>query len=415
MSFIEAILLLLVLSRIGGEVAERYGQPAMIGEIAAGVILGPSVLGAIRSAPEISALAELGVLLLVFMAGMEMAPAELWNAFRGRGAWVGVMGFIVPLAAGLSLGLLFGFDNVRSIFLGLCVAITALPVSIRMLMDMGYLQSQIGRKIISAAVMNDVVALLILGVLLDVESGPGGAERFILSLSWTLAKAVLFMASIVLAFRLVSLSAGRIAHSRRALDWLLTRMRAKEPLFALILLFVFGFATFAEALGLHFVIGAFFGSMLLSHEMLGEQNFREVEKTASTITMGFLGPIFFAAIGLEFDIMALTNWNLVVGVLAVAFAGKILGGYWGGRLAGLPKRESWGLGVGLNGRGIMELIIAKIALINGLIGPAMFTVLVLMGVVTTLVTPLLLRKALPALPAEPSPEPHAVTTSLNVN
>jgi Kef-type K+ transport system membrane component KefB len=310
------------------------------------------------------------------------------------------MGFAVPLIAGLSLGFVLGYDTVRAVFLGLCVALTALPVSIRMLMDMGYLQSEIGKRIISAAVMNDVAALLILGVLLDVESGGGGPERFLLSLVWTLSKAVLFMAAIVAAFRLVSLSAGRIAHSRRILDWLLLRMKAREPLFALILLFVFAFATFAEVLGLHFIIGAFFGSMLLSHEMLGEQNFREVEKTASSVTMGFLGPLFFAAIGLEFNVLALTEWSLVVGVLAVAFAGKILGGYWGGRLAGHPKRESWALGVGLNGRGIMELIIAKVAFVNGLIGPTLFTVLVLMGVVTTLVTPLLLRKALPALPAD---------------
>jgi Kef-type K+ transport system membrane component KefB len=400
MSFIEAILLLLVVSRIGGEIAERYRQPAMIGEIAAGVVVGPSVLGAIRVTPEISTLAELGVFLLVFLAGMEMAPTELWKAFRGRGAWVSVMGFAVPLIAGLSLGFVLGYDTVRAVFLGLCVALTALPVSIRMLMDMGYLQSEIGKRIISAAVMNDVAALLILGVLLDVESGGGGPERFLLSLVWTLSKAVLFMAAIVAAFRLVSLSAGRIAHSRRILDWLLLRMKAREPLFALILLFVFAFATFAEVLGLHFIIGAFFGSMLLSHEMLGEQNFREVEKTASSVTMGFLGPLFFAAIGLEFNVLALTEWSLVVGVLAVAFAGKILGGYWGGRLAGHPKRESWALGVGLNGRGIMELIIAKVAFVNGLIGPTLFTVLVLMGVVTTLVTPLLLRKALPALPAD---------------
>jgi Kef-type K+ transport system membrane component KefB len=138
--------------------------------------------------------------------------------------------------------------------------------------------------------------------------------------------------------------------------------------------------------------------MLLSHELLGKARFQEIQKTASDITFGFLGPIFFAAIGLEFDAASLRNWKLVVAVLLTDFAGKILGGYVGGRLAHLTSLGSWAVGFGMNGRGIMELVIANVALANGFIGQGLFTILVLMAVVTTFVTPLLLKQAFSRMP-----------------
>lgn len=123
--------------------------------------------------------------------------------------------------------------------------------------------------------------------------------------------------------------------------------------------------------------------------------------------MGFLGPIFFAAIGLQFDAASLRSWRLVVSVLVVAFLAKVVGGYAGGRLAGLESQQSWALGFGLNGRGIMELVIANIALANAFIGQQLFTALVLMAVVTTMVTPILLKRAYDRLPERES-EPVAV-------
>ena len=401
MPFIEALLLLLLLSRTFGEIAEHYGQPAMLGEIVAGVVLGPSVFGVVQFTDEIRALADLGVLLLVFLVGMEMDLATLWKSFRGRGALVGVAGFIFPMLLGIAVGLLFGLETTRSIFVGLCIAITALPVSVRILMDLGKVQTEIGRRIISAAVFNDVTSILILGVILDVKSKGGGPATAFLSVGLALLKTVLFMICVVLVARIVKrYSPQRFLWSRNPFDRLLVRLKGKESLFAAILLFVIAFASFSQALGLQFVVGAFFGSMLLTYEVLGKAKFLEVQKTASDVTMGFLGPIFFAAIGLEFDAASLRNWGLVVAILVAAFVGKMLGGYIGGLVARLTKEESWAIGVGLNGRGIMELVIANIALANHFIGQRLFTILVLMAVVTTFVTPFLLKRAYEQLPAE---------------
>jgi Kef-type K+ transport system membrane component KefB len=406
MPLIETLLLLLVLSRVLGEIVARFGQPAMIGEIAAGVLLGPSVLNYVHFTPEIRAIADLGVLLLAFMFGMEMDMEALWASFRGRGAWVSVMGFVLPLGFGILLGQIFGLDTTRSLFIGLCVAITALPVSIRILMDLGKLHTDVGQRIISAAVANDVAALLALGIILDVKSG--AQANILFSMGWAFRKAILFMAVIVIAARLAKrYTVGRFKRSRSALDRILTKIKGRESIFAVVLVFVIAFASFSEFLGLDFVVGAFFGSMLLSHQILGPTNFEEIQKTASNVTMGFLGPIFFAAIGLQFDVSGLRNWRLVFAILAISFAGKILGGFIGGKLAGMRNDESWALGIGLNGRGVMELVIANVALSNGFISQDLFTILVLMAVVTTFATPLLLKRAYNRMSLQ-APKPEAV-------
>ncbi len=400
MSLIESLLLLLVLSRVLGEVAGRFGQPAMLGEIAAGILLGPSCFSYIHFTPEIKAISDIGVLLLVFLAGMEMDIDALWTSVRGRGVWVSVAGFVVPLAGGVLVGYAHGLDETRMAFIGLCVAITALPVSVRILMDLGKLHTVIGQKIVSAAVANDVVSLLALGVILDIKASPANVEGFLLIIGRSLGKALLFMTVFAIVARLVRrYSPARFLRSSSVLEKVSSRLKSNEGRFAIVLLFVIAFASFSELLGLDFVVGAFFGSMLLSHEALGTANFKQIEQTASSVTMGFLGPIFFAAVGLEFNARSLTDWKLTASVLLVSFAGKILGGFLGGRLARMSSNESWALGMGLNGRGVMELVIANVALANGFIGPELFTILVLMAVVTTFTTPMLLRASFRRLDA----------------
>jgi Kef-type K+ transport system membrane component KefB len=186
-------------------------------------------------------------------------------------------------------------------------------------------------------------------------------------------------------------------------DAIVPRLRVKEPIFALTLLFVLGFAALADLLGLHFVVGAFFGAMLLGRGLIAARHVDDVQKTVSGIAMGFLAPLFFATIGLEFDARTLTDPVLIGVILVAAFGGKILAGQLGGWMAGLTRAEAWALGVGLNGRGIMELVVARIALANGFIGVRLFTVLVLMGLVTTILTPILLRRAFDRINREAAP------------
>ena len=170
-------------------------------------------------------------------------------------------------------------------------------------------------------------------------------------------------------------------------------MKCKVSLFALVILFVLIFASVSEVLGLHFVVGAFFGAMLLNQDFLGHENFNKIKSTTSGITMGFLAPIFFAGMGVQVSFGPSTNYWLFCLVIIASFASKIIGGYYGGRLSGLNKQESYTLGVGLNARGIMELVIANIALQNGFIDTSVYSILVVMGIVTTVVSPYFLKRS----------------------
>jgi Kef-type K+ transport system membrane component KefB len=289
---------------------------------------------------------------------------------------------------------LFGLDQTRTVFIGLCIAITALPVSVRILMDLDKLNTEVGQKIVSAAVANDVVALLALGIILDLKAAPANTSSLLLSIGKSLGKALLFMTVFAFAARMARrYGRSRFLRTSSIFEKMLSKLRGNESRFAIVLLFVIAFASFSEVLGLDFVVGAFFGSMLLSNEAIGRENFLRIQDTASNVAMGFLGPIFFAAIGLEFDASTLRNWPLMTAILLTSFVAKILGGYLGGRLAGMRSGESWALGAGLNGRGVMELVIANVALANGFIGQQLFTILVVMAIVTTFATPVLLRFA----------------------
>ena len=399
--FFANLLLLLVLARVLGEVMERFKQPAMIGEILAGVVLGPTVLNVMVRNEELTAISELGVFLLVIIAGLEIDVREIAKTSRGRNLITSLLAFLIPIGSGFAVATAFDLAIVPAIFVGLCVAITALPVSVRILMDLGQLKSEIGQRIIAVAIFDDVLALTILGVLLDVNSAADSSLNVLgLTIGITLGKILLLLAGLIFAYRLINKFTERDNFIELQLDKLLLFMRGKESLLAIMFAFILIFASLTEAVGLHFIIGAFFASMLLSKELLGVAHFQEFEKTTHGMAMGFLAPIFFAGIGLEFQFSSITEWGLLFAIIGVSFLSKIVGGYIGGRFAGLRHRKALTLGIGLNARGIMELVIANIAYREGLIGVQIFSILVIMGVFTTINTPMLLKRSFRWLKAE---------------
>ena len=399
--FFANLLLLLVLARVLGEVMERFKQPAMIGEILAGVVLGPTVLNVMVRNEELTAISELGVFLLVIIAGLEIDVREIAKTSRGRNLITSLLAFLIPIGSGFAVATAFDLALVPAIFVGLCVAITALPVSVRILMDLGQLKSEIGQRIIAVAIFDDVLALTILGVLLDVNSAADSSINVLgLAIGMTLGKILLLLAGLIFAYRLIHKFTERDNFIELQLDKLLLFMRGKESLLAIMFAFILIFASLTEAVGLHFIIGAFFASMLLSKELLGVAHFQEFEKTTHGMAMGFLAPIFFAGIGLEFQFSSITEWGLLFAIIGVSFLSKIAGGYIGGRFAGLRHRKALTLGIGLNARGIMELVIANIAYREGLIGVQIFSILVIMGVFTTINTPMLLKRSFRWLKAE---------------
>ncbi|HEX4888683.1 MAG TPA: cation:proton antiporter [Luteibaculaceae bacterium] len=391
--FFTNLLILLVTARIFGELFERMRQPAMIGEIIAGIILGPSVLNLIHRTEDIKVISELGVFLLVIIAGLEINIDDILKSLKGRNIIISILAFFLPIFGGMAVGYAFGQDIMTTVFVGLCVAITALPVSIRILMDLGKINTDIGQKIISVAIFDDVLALSILGVLLNVKDTDKSMGAVGQAVGFSILKLLLFIGFLSLVYGLIRRILNKGNYLEDSLNKLVGFLKGKEPLFAIFFAFVLLFSTFTESLGLHFIVGAFFAAMLISSNLIGKDNLHAIEKTTSNMAMGFLAPIFFAGIGLEFNISSIGNFGLLVAVILVSYGTKILGGFAGGSLAGMGRRESFTLGIGLNARGIMELVIANIAYKNGLISTEVFSILVIMGVLTTLTTPLLLKRA----------------------
>jgi Kef-type K+ transport system membrane component KefB len=391
--FFTNLLILLVSARIFGEIFERFKQPAMIGEILAGIILGPSLFNFIHRNEEIRVISELGIFLLVIIAGLEINIDDILKSLKGKNIVISIMAFFLPIFAGIGVGYFFDQDIMTSVFIGLCVAITALPVSIRILMDLGKINSDVGQKIISVAIFDDVLALSILGVLLNIKDTDRSFESVLKEGGISLVKLFIFILALALAYLFIKKLLKRGNYLEMSLNKLVGLLKGKEPLFALFFAFVLLFSTFTETLGLHFIVGAFFASMLLSKNLIGNKNMNTIEKTTSNMAMGFLAPIFFAGIGLEFNISSISNMGLLISVIVVSYLSKVIGGFLGGTFAGLSKRTSWTLGIGLNARGIMELVIANIAFKNNLINTEVFSILVLMGILTTLTTPLMLKKA----------------------
>ena len=389
--FFTNLLILLVSAKVFGEIFERFKQPAMIGEILAGIIIGPSLLGLVHLTENIKVISELGIFLLVILAGLEINIDDILKSLKGKSLIISIMAFFVPLLCGFAVGYFFGLELMTTMFIGLCIAITALPVSIRILMDLGKLNTEVGQKIISVAIFDDVAALTILGVLLNIKDTNMSFSAVAIVAVMSLLKLIVFIALLAFSYYMIRRLSRKGNFLETTIDKFILLVKGKETLFAAFFAFVLLFSSVTEALGFHFIIGAFFAAMLLSESILGKENLKNIEKTTGSLAMGFLAPIFFAGIGLEFNISSIHNIELLISIVLVSYLSKIIGGYFGSRFAGLHHKVSLIMGFGLNARGIMELVIANIAFKAGIIDNEIFSILVIMGVLTTLTTPIMLK------------------------
>ncbi|HEY0906559.1 MAG TPA: cation:proton antiporter [Methylophilus sp.] len=390
MPLLTNLLFLIVSARLLGQVFNRFKQPAIIGEMLAGVILGPSLLDLIQPTPALTGISEFAVFLIVLSAGLEMNFKEVIDAIRGKGIVIAFLGFVIPLTGGILVGVAFSLDVSRTVFLGLCVSITALPVTVSILQSFKLLDSDIARYSVGTAIFNDIAALLALGVILNLpeqKSLQGVGISIFHASSKLLLLCVLILGFSYLIQFLVEKGVRLERLSEKLVDVI-----GNEALFGILLLFVLVFGSVSAALGFHFVIGAFFGALLIDRKFFLPSRYQELELTLSSITGGFLAPVFFAYLGLEFKMQIIESFWFVAVVLVVSIVTKIMAGWIGGRLIGLPKSHALGIGFILNGRGVMELVIASIAYERGFIGQDLFSVLVLMGVVTTMITPFIFRK-----------------------
>src|SRR6185503_12517316 len=291
-----SIIIILVAARILGEVFHRMKQPPLVGDLLAGVIVGPSLLGIVTQSADLQVLSNLAVFFLMFLAGLEMDPREIRKA--GKSAMViSLIAFFVPMMAGTGVSQFFGLTTVQSLFMGLLLSITAVPVSTIVLMQFGILNSKLGNTVITAAVINDILSLVVLSIVLQIASTPEGTAATIdfIDIASSGAKIAAFLGGIFLFDILFRKSSGWLPG--KAEPYFKKYLQTKEAAFGILLITTIAISLIAQEIGLHFIIGTFFSGLIVYKEMIGLQNFSRVYGIISAITFGFFAPIFFALIG----------------------------------------------------------------------------------------------------------------------
>lgn len=382
------LLLILTAAWAFGDLATRFGLPVMIGELVAGLVLGPPLLDIVHFSATLEFLAELGIFFAMFYAGMEMDPKELLEHIRPSLA-AAAGGFFVPFILGFFAVRLFGGTVYQALFVGMGLSVTAIAVGAVILQDMEIQQTRVGHIIMGAAIVDDILSLITLSVLLGLaESGSLQASSFLL----IIGKVALFFGFTFLVGHFV------IPFFTRKLD----DFGGKGFTFAM--LSALCMAYMAELAGLHLVIGAFLAGQFVHKEIMDEKVYHHIKDRFFGISYGFLTPIFFASLAghLHFEWSShFMAFALVITVVAVI--GKVVGSNLGVRLTGGSKGEALTIGCGMNGRGAVELVLATVViklsdslLARGVISDPLltqtqFSGLVLMAFITTLLTPILLK------------------------
>lgn len=380
MALIE-IAVIVVAAKIAGDLASRVGQPPVLGQLTVGLILGLLLLPfdgpSLQSAnAEVSQLANLGVVLLMFLAGLETE----WDQLRatGRAALVSAsLGVAVPLAGGYALALVFGLSPVQALFVGVILTATSVSISAQTLMDLGSLQTQEGATILGAAVIDDVIGLVVFSLVVALTAGTVGSG----SLMWIgLYLLIFFAASATLMPRLIDYALG-----------LSERLRGSETMLGIAVGIGLVYGVAAQSAGLAAITGAYMAGLLINRHNAHPQ----VTEGTRVLAYGLFVPIFLVKTGMDAHLDALGPALLfVIATTVMAVVTKVVGCGLGARVCGLTFHQSVVVGVGMISRGEVALVVATLALSSGAITQAIFGATVIVVVATTLVTPPLLRFAL---------------------
>lgn len=375
--FLLALIAIFAAAKIFGEIAERIGQPAVLGEMIGGVVIGVSGLHLIDAgAPVLHLLSELGVVLLLFLIGLETDIRRLLSV-GGASAAVAVTGVVLPLAGGFAAGRVLGYPTTVSFLLGAALTATSVGITARVLSDLGHLRSNESQVILGAAVLDDILGLVCLAIIGGIASGEEPT-------AWSIAK--IFM-SAFLFIALALLIGSRLAPRIIAV---VARLRVSKAVFFASIMLAFALAWLGGLVGSGMIVGAFTAGIVLAGTERGSDIEREVHGVAQ-----FFVPIFFVMVGAAVDLRTLNPFDprarpfFVIGFLltAIGIAGKVIAGF---AAYGLPVRRLV-IGVGMVPRGEVGLIFAQLGLATGLLTAGLYSSVALMVMLTTLMSPPILR------------------------
>ncbi|MGG1369908.1 cation:proton antiporter [Priestia megaterium] len=362
--------IILVFSKIAGDISVKLGQPSVLGKLLVGIVIGPSVLGLVTETETLKEFSQLGVILLMFIAGLETDVDEFKRTGKAS-TFVGVGGIVFPLLVGYLAGILLGLSTMQSWFLGLLLSATSVSISVQALKEMNQLKSREGTTILGAAVIDDVVVIIALAFLMSFAGGD-------INLSVVILKKVLFFA-------------GAIFVGWKVVPWFLNRfssLKVTEAVTSSALIICFVYAYLAEYTGVAAIIGAYIAGVSISVTKFKHEVFKKVE----TISYSIFVPVFFTSIGVTAQFSGIMdNIGLIVLLSIVAILTKLIGASVGAKLAGFNWNSSLGIGSAMISRGEVALIIAAIGLESKLLTQDMFAIIVVVVLVTTIVTPPMMK------------------------
>ncbi len=386
--FFLAIFLMLASAWLLGEALQRAGQPALVGQLLAGVLIGPSLLNLVQPTADLATTENVALFFIMLLTGLAVEPARIIAAGR-RGMLVSSISFVIPFIAGFEIAQAFGVGWVSSLSIGLAVSITAVPVNSIILMELGLLNTELGATVIAAGVIDDVVSFVALGIIQQFGGSDPAADYA--NVAFALVKVGAFLCAVLALEHIIR------KNTRRSREWtegLAGRMRTPGSYFAALLISAVGISLLAELAGLQLVVGAFFSGLLLNELATADKLEKAVEVIRGT-TFGFFGPVAFTFIGTEFVLSSMEGMSLFIATLLVfAVASKFFGGYVGAALGRFKPSESVTIGFLMNSRGFVELVIAATAYQLGLINQTIFSMVIAVGIITTIISPIASRIAI---------------------
>jgi Kef-type K+ transport system membrane component KefB len=373
MELLLQIMFFLLMAKIGGELAERAKLPSVLGELVSGLVLGPSLLNLISPDPAMGDISEIGIILLMFLAGLETDIDEMKRT--GLVSLLAAVGGVaVPFCLAFLMGYSYGWNMANSLFLGAILTATSVGITVRTLMDVGKLNTNVGMTILGAAVIDDIIGIIVFtivrGVAVDQEFSVLG---------------VLELAAIMALFFVVSLKVGFWVSDK--LDTWVGRMRTQEVSLVVTIVFVLFMAVVAERAQVAGITGAFIAGIVMSRSSRKES----IESKVNALGYGFFVPLFFVYIGVNTNLHEITMLWMAFLVVVVAIGGKILGSGIMALVAGLSPRDALEVGIGMIPRLEVALIIASMGLTAGVISSLVYSLTVAVVLVTTFITPPLIK------------------------
>ncbi|MEH7349747.1 cation:proton antiporter [Gottfriedia acidiceleris] len=364
--------IILLASKIAGDISVRLKQPSVLGKLLIGILLGPSVLGLVDDTDVLNEISQIGVILLMFIAGLETDIEEFKRTGKAS-TFVGIGGIIVPFLIGYLVGMFINLSPIQSSFLGLLLSATSVSISVQVLKEMNKLKTREGATVLGAAVIDDILVIIALAFLLSIAGSDGDVSL----LKLILKKVLFFVGAIIVGWKVVPYFLKKFS-----------TLRVTETVISSALIICFIYAYIAEYTGVAAIIGAYIAGVSISVTEFKHEVFEKIE----TLSYSLFVPVFFTSIGVSARFTGIvTDLGLIIMLSILAILTKLLGSSLGAKLSGFTWRNSLGIGSAMVSRGEVALIIASIGLENQLLDQSFFAVLLVVVLVTTLVTPPMMK------------------------